>query len=129
MTLAERCFDRSLAEDELFNTLQTLLGGRPAEDCLDPTHEWRVSDCWVDPYDGSVEVVIPEGQPHMTREVADKVLALGFDIVYENRPGTDRAFVWYRASEGWASSKWGDSDDRWQIAKLRAEIARLKGDL
>jgi hypothetical protein len=121
MTLAERCFDRSLADDELFDTLQTLLGGLSTDQCLEPGFEWRVTDCWVDPYDGSVEIVIPEGQSGLTRETADKVLALGFDMVYENPPAQERAIVWTTGDASWAANKWRATSDRWEIAKLRAQ--------
>lgn len=128
MTLAERCFDTSRADDELFDTLQVLLGGRPTEECLDPAFRWMVNDSWVDPYDGSVEIALAIDAPRLTRETADKVLALGFDMIYENVPREPYAATWYRNGhhpEG-AASKSRDSTVRWEICKLRARVAELE---
>lgn len=131
MNIAERCYDRATADDELFDTLQTLLGGRPSDECLDPGFQWMINTCWVDSYDGSVEVVLAAGAPRLTREAADKVLALGFDQIYENAPGEPYATVWTRAGcwpQG-AASKHREAGERWEVAKLRARVAQLERQL
>ena len=125
MNLADRCFDRAWADDELFDTIQVLLGGRPSEECLEDGFEWRVGNCWVDPYDASVEVVIPRGQPHLTRETADKVLALGFGRVYENVADQERCVLWTASDQGWGGNHWSESSDRWEVLKLRARVKEL----
>lgn len=129
MTLAERCYDRERAQDELFDTLQTLLGGRPSHECLTKGFEWRLADCWVDSYDGSVEIVIPEGAPAMTREQADVILALGFDVVYENLRGYEKGRAWTKDGMDPIPRSSRDGNESPKVAKLRARVAELEGEV
>jgi len=80
-SLAKRCFSAHLAEDELFDAINKILG---CDVNADGTEPWPVGDTWTDWYDCSVEVARPDGQTPMTPEQASKILDLGFSVIYES---------------------------------------------
>lgn len=132
-TLAERCYDAGLAEDKLFASLHAIMAGAPMDQCRDDNFMWPVVDCWVDPYDSSVEVIVNSGVSPMTREQADAILALGFGQVYESHGDVGRQ--WTKTGVGKCSPREGDVDDlkrfalRAKLSAAEAKIGELEGRL
>lgn len=127
LTLAERCYHSQRAEDELFNKIHYILGGEDLKNCLNPTFKFLCYDCSTDHYDDSVEVILTDGTPPLTRESADKILELGFGQIYESQG--DNCNVWTRkgVSKNGSSARTGSQEDeRWALIKLREENLRLK---
>lgn len=131
--LADRCFDSSNAEDELFEAVNTIFGSRPLNQCLQPDFQWEAVDAWTDVYDLFVEVVRAPGRPPMTREQANKILDLGFSVIYETVGESGRAID--RDSIHDCSGRQGREGMytkthvdllRKQVNELKAEIERLK---
>lgn len=131
--LALRCFDSFGAEDELFEKVQVILGGRPVRECIEPDYKWLVLNTWTDSYDSSVEVVIAPDAPPMTREQADIILALGFDCIFESQD--ERGVRWSKAHNEKCSPRTADENrhrelkaiaERNQAEKARDELVGLK---
>ena len=81
--LAERCFAQQNTEDELFATIHRLLEGEDTRNCLREGFVFPCTTTSFDSCDTSVEVEMDVQVPRMTREQADAILALGFDLCYE----------------------------------------------
>lgn len=118
-SLAERCYAEEQASDELFNTIHSILGGGPIEKCTEEGFHWPCVDTWVDPYDASVEVILGPGQPPMTREQADQILALGFGQIYESPEGRN----WSKGSTYECSARETRSREPLSICALRTKLA------
>lgn len=128
MTLAERCYDRSLAEDELFATIHRILGGTSLDNCLCEEFEWRVIDTDVDSYDDSVEVILKPGSLPLNREEVDKILELGFGQVWESIGETGRQ--WTKLRGPMLSHPRQPSDESpIQLQKLRQRVKQLEDEL
>lgn len=121
ISLAERCYDSHRAGDELFEKINLILGVS-SEDCLQENFIWGAWDVQWDDYDGSVEVIRPEGAEFMTREQADQILKLGFGQIYESCG--EKALQWIKNSCGPISSR--EPDER---LRLKAEIKALRKKL
>src|ERR1700722_4281695 len=83
MTLADKVFNYQNTDSEIFNKLCAIIGD--------------VDDNWYDSYDGSIEVIIPKDVPSLNREKANKILDMGFDVVY--------------ASQGYSCVRWTRKDE------------------
>lgn len=123
LTLAERCFMVQQAEDELFTILNEIMESKPMDQWTQPGYQFNVLSCYVDDYDGSVEVILHPEAPEFTREKADKILALGFCEAYISRSG--EGLVWTKTSVGKCSPREGSESQR-MIIKLKQEIKKLR---
>jgi hypothetical protein len=120
LTLAERCYQHELASEELWTTVWQIMGGTKGEWDRPP-----YLDTSFDHYDNSCEVMLREDQAPMTREQADKILALGFSCVFESRGEEGRQ--WCKTYVGKCSPRTYSEDrqDRMILqAKLHAALAR-----
>lgn len=115
-SLAARCFDRNQAEFHLYTTLEEILG------------EDSVVDCWVDDYDQSVEIICGKEFAAITREQADKILALGFYQIYESHSGDQLSIHWTKDSTGSCSPR-ERNESHSKLLKARQEIAELNARL
>lgn len=115
-TLADRCFDVERAESELFETIHFILTGTDITGCSKEGFVWGCTDCWVDEYDTSVEIV---GNFPLNQEQANKILDLGFGCIYESCEGQGR--VWNRRGWSRCSPREGDQDKQ-----IRAELNDLR---
>lgn len=122
--IAERCFSVEQCEQELFDEVHKILGG-DSDQCLEPGFVWEVTNTTTDSYDGSIEVIRPEGRPPMTRQQADAILALGFGIVFESIGETGRCIT--AKSDGPCSVHKGDGG--LHRKRLKSELAKLRGCL
>lgn len=125
MTLAERCFDRVSAEDELFSTIHGILTGTSLDNCLDDGFEWRVVDTGVDEYDGSIEVILKQGSLPLTRQEVDKILKLGFGQIWESNGECGRQWTKLYGPNQCQPRKPSDEGPL-QIQKLRQRIKQLE---
>lgn len=130
-TLAERCYDVTRALDTLYDKIHTIMGGADIRRCCEEGFIFPVIDTWVDDYDASVEVVTREGQPKMTREQADQILALGFGCIYEtpqNNSEVNGGVMWTKTYNGWCQPKPRD-DDRQELVKAKHDRDALRAIL
>lgn len=127
MTLAERCYDRERAEDELFSTIHKILVGDDLDKALDKGFVWRVIDVWCDPYDESVEVILCKNAKQMTRDEVNQILDLGFGQVWESCG--DIGIQWTRTYESKCIPKQSSDESSIEVQKLRAEVKQLKEKL
>jgi hypothetical protein len=127
-TLAELCYRHRDHDDELFAKLNNILGC-DIGDCLKPGFVFQCTDSWVDGYDGSVEVIRPDGSQWMTREQADAILALGFGMIYESVG--EEARVWYggRCEKGTPREGSEDMQIRAKNRTLERRVAVLRDAL
>ncbi len=83
-TLAEKLYDSEGFDMELFDTVNKILNC-DSGDCLADDFVWGAEDTWWDSYDGSVEIIRPKGSEWMTQGQIERVLELGFGLIYESR--------------------------------------------
>jgi len=102
--LAERCFDASEAESELYRKLLQIVSREEK-----PTG-YPVLDCWVDPYDGSVEIVLWSGV-RLRRDQANDILALGFGVVFESF-GEEKGVRWTKTGDSPCTARKGDDANK-----------------
>lgn len=122
-TLAERCFEDGIAQDELFNSIQEILGGESiCGNSLKPDFKFKAIDVWTDSYDSSVEIVLASDTEPITREQADKILALGFRLVYESQGA--RGVQWAENKRWKCLPSTGRDGEKREVAKLRAELIK-----
>lgn len=132
--LAERLYTYQKYEDELFDTVNSIMGSDVAQ-CGDENFRFAVNDTFWDSYDGSVEVVLDAATPWMTNEQATRILDLGFKQIYASRGEEMENIFWYHPKpEGSADkvlvrhlytdgrSREGNEDNRWR-AKYRTLLA------
>lgn len=120
-SLAQKCYDSTQAEIELFDVVNEILGCSTG-DCTADGFVWGACDTYWDEYDGSVEVVRPVDANWMTRDQANALLDLGFGVVFESIG--DKAQRWTRADVSACSSREGN-----EVRRLRAEISALRKKL
>lgn len=120
-TIAERCFSVEQCESELFDTVHKILG-EDSDQCLKPGFVWEVTNTTTDSYDGSIEVIRPEGRPPMTRQQANAILALGFGIVFESIGDTGRCIT--AKSDGPCSVHKGD--DGLNLKRMKSELEQIR---
>ena len=122
--LAQRCFDEDRATDELFKTINAIMGGRPLEECASPGYKWAATDTWVDDYDQSVEIIRGPEQPELTQEQATAILDLGFACIYESPADADTnsrdGFLWTRNGRSWCMPRKRD-DENVRLVKATAQ--------
>lgn len=125
-SLAERCFESGRAENDLFKAIHEILGGRDMEECNKSGFVWPCYDCWVDDYDGSVEIVVSNP---ISSEQAEKILALGFSQIYESCNGEGRN--WTKLGVGKCSARQPDKVRKavFERDMLSREVERLRGVL
>jgi hypothetical protein len=116
-TLAEKLFEFSELEMELFETVNSILDCNTVS-CSKEGFVWGAIDIGFDEYDNSVEVIRPNYAEYMTREQANKILELGFSRIYESCGAKCR--VWDKTSHFEASSR-----ESGQILQLKARIKNL----
>lgn len=127
-TLAECSYDSDNSPGELFDTIHYILGGAPLDQCANDGFVWPCEDTWSDGYDCSVEVVLHASSPPLTRDQADKILALGFGQIYESPAGVN----WTKDNQGPCSTReaYGGGLEKSALrAKLKAaeeKIAQLE---
>lgn len=80
LSLAERCFDVTNAEDELFLKVNEILGCTKEEF---REGKFAAIDTRVDQYDRSIEVIRPENSTPMGRLQSGNIISLGFACVFE----------------------------------------------
>lgn len=125
MTLAERCYDREYASQEIFNTVHNILTGTSTENCLSDGFVWRVLDTSVDQYDESIEVILQHNSEPLTREEVDRILDLGFGQVYESLGETGRQWTKLHGPHSCHPRMCSDQENI-QIQKLKAQIRELQ---
>lgn len=131
-TLAERCFEQDRAETELYETIHGIMGGEDLRHCTRDGFIFPVIDTWTDDYDGSVEVTTRDGTPKMTREQADKILALGFGMIYETPGNTEEVnggVIWTKTGTGWCQPKPIKDDEYKELIKARHDRDALHAKL
>lgn len=128
MTLAEKCFNNSEIEQELFDIVNKILGV-DTDDCLNDSFVWGAVDVGWDYYDGSIEVIRPEDVEFMTREQADQILDLGFGVVYESVG--EKALYWTKTHVHPVSPRQPNENSRLktQIKTLINNRARAENEL
>lgn len=82
-TLAEKLFETTQLEDELFDKLSNILIGKTSGLSAKDWEMGLIDFSW-DEYDCSVEVIRSATATPMTREQANQILDLGFNCVYES---------------------------------------------
>lgn len=96
MSLAKKLFSISDIEYELECEVSKALG------FSDPDHEHNdIIDYGWDYYDASLEIVRRKDSQFMSREQADKILKLGFYMIYESIG--DKCIIWTANGTGTAS--------------------------
>lgn len=116
-TLAQRCYNESAAQDELFEIIHYILGGADLAGCSKEDFKWRVYDVSTDYYDESVEVILDKSAEPLTREEVDKILDLGFGQVYESQG--EGGIQWTRTYSGKCSANKG-GDDNFNFRKMKS---------
>lgn len=124
-SLAERCYSSENIEDELFESVNKILGCDTNE-CLKDQFVWGATDTWWDQYDGSVEITRPLNAEYMTGAQADAILELGFDLIYESCG--DKAQSWTRNGSNECSPREG-GDIRMSRIKQKIELKEVKNHL
>lgn len=92
LSLAEKNYWHERAQEDLWNQIQfNILNEK----------DYNVYNAWVDEYDNSVEVLLGKGE--LNKELAIKILDLGFATVFETRLWEDednQGFHWSRSADG-----------------------------
>lgn len=117
-TLAEKLFEFSDLEMELFEKVNEILGCDSTK-CTAPDFVWGAIDTGFDEYDMSVEVIRPDDAEYMSREQANQILNLGFWRIYESCGTKCRA--WDFNSHFETSAREGG-----EVLRLKAHINALK---
>jgi len=130
--MAEACYAEEQWTDRLFTEVNRIMGGKPLDECADKDYKWACVDCWVDPYDASVEIIRGIDWPELTKEQAMAILDLGFGQIYESPANADTTsrdgFLWTRKGRGWCIPK-NRGDGNVRMVKAIHERDTLRAEL
>lgn len=127
-TLAEKCFDALRDDLELYDAVNMALGAQKRD-----YSRYYIFYCCVDPYDKSVELFFSLDSPKLDRESANKILDLGFGVIYASYgPEEGDGESWTRLyGPSKCSPRYdGEGDnDKLLILKYREQLDKAKSYL
>lgn len=125
-TIAEKAYEIDRLLDEIFEKIILAVDNKSISEVFE--NGWpSVNDWAVDSYDNSIELIMSH-EHRLTRETADNILALGFELIYESYLEDNKSHcdTWTKTAHNikTATPRSLDSDESVTIAMLKAKNKR-----
>lgn len=125
-TIAEKAYEIDRLLDEIFKKIILAVDNKSISEVFKDDNWPSVNDWAVDSYDSSIELIMSH-EHRLTRETADNILALGFELIYESYLEDNNSYcdTWTKTAHNIkaATPRSLDSHQAATIAMLRAKLS------